>query len=518
MSTEEIKQFASLFAGLTRAYQKINLTDEFVKKGGGRKRVVKAWWVDDEVTLDVYAKHLAGEQGIGISPLNDQNECVFGVIDIDQYDWSDEKLVMLCKRLSQIPLPLVPAKSKSGGIRLYLFCEPVPGALVKQYLSACRALLGLAADTEIFPKTINIVKERNDHGYAIMLPYFDSLKTICYGFKGKQKLTLTDFILRALTLKQSAADLKKIPSLNITDAGKFEDGPPCLQLLAANGIAEGGRSTVLFNMGVYAKLKFGEDSVEKYLDEFNSAFMQPPLSSSEIVTAVKSVKKKSYFYTCTTEPVCNFCNKDLCLTRKYGVGNSTNTELNVHIEKVTKLNTQPPMWLVVVNGRTLDMETEELMYISKFTKVCIEQLNIIPQITAKRFQAMLAKVLSPSAITVIEAPEEASHQGQLIELLDKYLHASPPALVRDELIYHKPWYENGYVHFQGQDFMDFLEMEKFKVMDKRRVFKWLREFNISEGGEPECHKVLRIATRTVRVWRIKYEKPQFTEDLISAEF
>lgn len=517
MSTEEIKQFANLFAGLERAYQKIVLTDEYVKKGGGRKRVPRVWWVDEEVTLETYAKHLSGEQAIGIAPLNDDNKCCFGVIDIDEYNWPDDKLEMLCKRLNKIPLPLVPARSKSGGIRLYLFCEPVPGVVIKQYLSACKALLGLAS-AELFPSTINIVKERKDHGTAIMLPYFDSTKTICYGFKGKQKLTLTDFILRALTLKQSEKDLKNIPTLNISDSGKFEDGPPCLQLLAANGVAETGRNVTMFNMGVYAKLKFGEDSIEKYLDEYNEAFMQPPLSSSEIVNAVKSVKKKDYFYTCNKEPICNFCNKDICLTRKYGVGNSTNTELNVHIEKVTKIDTQPPMWLVVVNGRTLDMETDDLMFVSRFIKVCIEQLNIIPQISAKRFQAMLAKVLSPSAITIVAAPEEASHQGQLIELLDKYLHASPPALVRDELIYHKPWYDNGYVHFQGQDFMDFLEMEKFKVMDKRRVFKWLREFNITEGGEPECHKVLRIATRTVRVWRIKYEKPQFTEDLISAEF
>ena len=48
--------------------------------------------------------------------------------------------------------------------------------------------------------------------------------------------------------------------------GAFSDGPPCLQALAASGFPQGTRNMGLFNMGVYARSKFG-DTWKEVLEE-----------------------------------------------------------------------------------------------------------------------------------------------------------------------------------------------------------------------------------------------------------
>ena len=64
------------------------------------------------------------EPSLGIIPINDDNKCKWGAIDIDTYDGFDHK--KLIKKIVGKKIPLVVCKSKSGGAHVFLFVsEPV---------------------------------------------------------------------------------------------------------------------------------------------------------------------------------------------------------------------------------------------------------------------------------------------------------------------------------------------------------------------------------------------------------
>lgn len=512
---KEANLFASLFQGLERAYMKVTLLNEYEERPSGKKRLSKNWWVEEPLTVEVFANHLVGKCGMGVGPVTDNNTSFFGVIDIDDYNWPDKRLLNLCHRIEQSAMPLVPARSKSGGVRLYLFCEESPAEKIKNYLKSCAAILGFK-DAEVFPASFNLVKARGDKGNAVALPYFNAKKTECPGFWKEDIFDIQEFIKFALsrTIKTDALD--SIPGIKIGNAEAFVDGPPCLQLLSVNGFPEGTRGQGLFNIGVYLRLRYGDDGPDRYLDEYNDRCMSPPLPSVEVVKILKSVTKKTYFYTCKKEPICNVCNKSLCLTRKLGIGSGSG-EANITLGKMIKYDCEPPLWIVEVNNRRIEFETEEIFLdVRAFKRKCVEKLHLIPNITAAKLVPLLNKALE--SLETLEAPEDASSAGQCIALFHQYLHSKPPAKNKDEIAYKAPWYEEGYVYFRSQDFMDYLDMQKFRRLDSRKVAAILRDFNKMHGGELPDEKAIRVGKSIYKCRCVKYDKPEFQTDDVGSDF
>jgi hypothetical protein len=108
-------KFADVFPGLQLAYG----TYRVDRKQANGKNVGKASIVQEPRTAELWEGHLSGKgTGIGIIPINEDNQCVWGCIDIDQYPL-DHKL--LIERVRKMKLPLVVCRSKSGGAHMFLF-------------------------------------------------------------------------------------------------------------------------------------------------------------------------------------------------------------------------------------------------------------------------------------------------------------------------------------------------------------------------------------------------------------
>ena len=77
------------------------------------------------VTEALWQQHLDGKRPLGVIPIRiSDSKCFWGSIDIDQYDLDAGEIVA---RVEKAKLPLVPCRSKSGGLHLFLFAnEPVP--------------------------------------------------------------------------------------------------------------------------------------------------------------------------------------------------------------------------------------------------------------------------------------------------------------------------------------------------------------------------------------------------------
>jgi len=87
--------FMRLFGGLDRAHGKFSVTRKNETKNKMEGRAVTQL---EPVTIDLWKKHLKGEQGLGIIPIRDDATVSWGAIDIDRYDLDllELELLLLC--------------------------------------------------------------------------------------------------------------------------------------------------------------------------------------------------------------------------------------------------------------------------------------------------------------------------------------------------------------------------------------------------------------------------------------
>jgi len=310
---ETVARFRALFAGLERghgAYNNINSTREDGKRQG------TAITLREPVTDELWAGHLAGKNGIGIIPIRDDSTVCFGAVDVDVY--ADLNHATIASTIARLQLPLVPCRSKSGGVHIYLFSAPVDAGAMQTKLREIAALLGHGT-AEIFPKQDRMGSGANDLGSWINACYFDADKTVRYAVKPNgDAMSVTEFLDAAEAAKaQATVEWITQPLPQNTDA--LPDGPPCLQHLVTLGFPQGSRNNALFNLCVYAK-KANPDGFKADVEAFNQKFMQPPLTSDEVAQLTKSVGGKDYCYKCKEHPLTPHCNAVLCRSRKHGIG------------------------------------------------------------------------------------------------------------------------------------------------------------------------------------------------------
>lgn len=164
----EFKKFASIFDGLKEAYGYFKIE----KTGSNGKAQGKAGVTREPRTSELWQNHLLGKNtGLGIIPINEDNNCKWGCIDIDQYPL-DHKL--LVEKIRRLKLPLVVCRSKSGGAHCFLFAtEWVEARDMQKALQHMSAALGYG-ESEIFPKQVKLHLDRGDVGNFLNLPYYDA--------------------------------------------------------------------------------------------------------------------------------------------------------------------------------------------------------------------------------------------------------------------------------------------------------------------------------------------------------
>jgi hypothetical protein len=125
----------------------------------------------EPVTTRLWEQHVAGTRPLGVGPIREDGTCSWGCIDVDDYTLN---LANLIKKIAQMNLPLVPCRSKSGGLHLFLFVQsPVPAAEMRAALAHQASRFGLGG-AEVFPKQTATNVERGDNASWMIMPYFGS--------------------------------------------------------------------------------------------------------------------------------------------------------------------------------------------------------------------------------------------------------------------------------------------------------------------------------------------------------
>lgn len=455
----------TLFEGHSSSYGTYTLTGE-VKENGKCLGVGKS--ITKVLTVENYSQHLLGKVSLGITPINAESKTKFGAIDIDEYPID---LQLLARRIKEQNLPLIVCRTKSGGAHLYLFTkELVSAAIMQKKLREMAQVLGYGT-CDIYPKQSKILAERGDNGNWINLPYFDEVKTLRYAIGPDYKgMKFPDFIKHAMTIAVGAVALH---NMKFTAPELLSGGPPCLQQLCSQGFPDGTRNNGLTNLGIYAQKAYS-DGWEAKLEELNRQYMKPPLPNTEVLGVIKSLKKKTYQYTCKSQPIQAFCNAAVCRTCRFGVGGA---ELGMpKFGTLTKLKTSPPIWFLDVEtedgvGR-MELTTEELQTPLQFQKRCMEALNIMPAIVKRETWTVIVQKLLME-MTVVEAPEDLTPEGVLMSHLETFCTRFQAKAV-DELLLGKPWHNDKEVHIRLNDFVAYLELKKFKLLPLNKIAGHLR--------------------------------------------
>jgi hypothetical protein len=503
------EEFSIRYAGLRQAYGTFTASDETREDGkASGKNITISKELSDKDLLKLWENHLSGRQSVGIVPIDEHNNCVWGAIDVDEYQIDLKDLAV---KIAKQKLPLVVCRSKSGGAHIYIFLtEPVAASMLQRKLRQVAAAIGYG-QTEIFPKQTQLLLERGDRGSTLNMPYFGGENSTRYAYgKDGAALTPQEFLeyCKEIELKPNA--LESLEASPLTESVQWLDqSPPCLQHLVVQGFPKGTRNSGLFNLGVFLRKKF-PDEWEKRLEDMNIKYMQPPLGAQEVLTVGKQVQRKDYFYKCNDQPIASHCNSPLCRTRKFGIGANGGTPL---FSNLTKQDSDPPIWFLDVEGGRLELETDDLLNQNRFQRKCMDALNKIPQKVKENVWRQIIQQLLDS-LTIVEVPKESSTEGHFLELLETFC-TERPARERDELLLHKPWTDNGKTYFRLGDLMEYLHRNNFKEYQRNKLTSKLKQMH----GEPHF---FNIKGRGVNVWFIEefktqdepHDLPEFKDNLL----
>lgn len=478
------KALYDIFEGSRRAHGvfNVNLHTTGLKQQGVAKTIKTAG-----PTRENWREHLEGKSGLGIIPINEENQVRWGAIDIDTYSLDIPELV---KKIDSYKLPLVVCRSKSGGAHVFCFVDDfIPAGDMQDKLRELAAGLGYGG-VEIFPKQREVLVDRGDIGSWLNMPYFEGEDSVRYGHNPNGvALTPEEFIVfvRSQTITHD-----QLLELSVPEVDDIKGGPPCLKILLKQGFPEGTRNNGLFNVGVYLK-QATPDKWETQIEEYNRKYVNPPLPAQEVLTLISTLKKKEYNYKCSDEPIRSYCDVQKCRTCKFGVGKGNTAPT---FSSLSKLDAKPPLWFLSIDDKRLELTTEELQNQTKFQRVCMETLNLMPPKTNERAWQAQIQALMDSGMEIIEVTSDVSTEGQFLELLESFTTDLAQASTREEVLLGKPYSEGGYTYFRIKDFREFLVKHRFTELETNRIASKLRDMKAKT-------KFWNLKGRGTNVWFIK---------------
>ena len=479
------QEFYNLFKGSDIAHGTYTIKSE---RGADGKKQGTAKVIREPTTVDMWEDHLKGGTGLGIIPITSENTCLWGAIDIDQYDVSHKDLINVLKKNK---IPAVVGRTKSGGAHVWIFLTaPIEAEEMQRKLTELSAALGYSG-SEIFPKQTTILLDRGDTGNFLNMPYFGGEKTTRYGFNEEgDGLNPEDFIEYSRQYITTPSQFRKLNMSFGTKEGVLEEGPPCLQHLCSKGFGEGSRNNALFNLGVYARM-FDEDNWEQLVQRYNVDYLSPPLSHGEVGNTIRQLKKKDYFYKCEDQPIKPFCDKELCKVRKYGVGPSG---IGNDMSSLTKIDGDPPIWILNVDGERLELSTNGLTSQAQFQKECVSQINKFPIMVSQRAWQTRIQLLLDN-LTIVEVPPDATFKGEFEDLLHAFAAERAKGEEREDILQGVAVWTETRVYFQIKDLKKHLSVNDFNHYTSNKITLRLQDL--------QAEKMFwRVRGKGIHVWSL----------------
>jgi hypothetical protein len=506
-------KFKEIFEGNNSAYGQLILSGSKSAKG---KADGKAFIKRQSVSDNLWEDHIAGKDpALGIIPINENNECKWGCIDVDVYNVDH---LVLMRNIKGLGLPLVTFRSKSGGAHLFLFAkEFIPASLMQSKLKEMADALGYAG-SEIFPKQVEILVERGDTGNFLNLPYHGGMRGLRYAIKaGGEAASLESFYS---IYDEWVQTVDQIENIKVQKPPKkkeyFPDGPPCLNKLAEQGFGEGSRNNGLFNVGVYRK-KSNPDNWKNLMTADNFELMDPPLGHIEVQEIIKSLQRKDYDrYRCKEQPICSLCDAAKCATKMYGVG--FGDEQMPQLSALVRVTSNPPQWFLSVDDARIELKTVELRNPELFATAVLDQIDVvIPDVTPKNWRKLYLRELM-AGVDHSEPLQSLDPKYFIINLLKDFTVNRPQGRKKEDILRKMAWTdEDNFCYFRMDDFYAWAKRNNWEL-DRQKtatLIKNLKNFEKEirmklKGQTPHVIKIKSMKDEDEpEISEVKYEQSPF---------
>ena len=505
-------RFREIFEGNNSAYGIMKLTGETTEKG---KAVAKAFIKREPVIDKLWQDHIEGKDpALGIIPINEDNMCRWGCIDVDVYNLDH---LALMRDIKGKGFPLVTFRSKSGGAHLFLFAkEFIPASLMQSKLKMMAKALGYDG-SEVFPKQTEIFVDRGDTGNFLNLPYHGGVRGLRYTFEaGGIAASLESFysIYDEWVQTKKEIELIVVKSEDKTPEA-FKGGPPCLNKLARDGFGEGSRNNALFNLAIYRQ-KANPDNWQDKLMEDNQKYMNPPLGYQEVQSLIKSIGKKGYDkYRCKEQPIEPHCKPGACSKCVFGVGYGE--EQMPELGQLSKICSSPSQYFLDVDGKRVDLNKEQLHNPNLFSlEVMDKAAVVVPIPKAKDWRELYLKPLL-STMQEIEPLKSLDPIEHLISLLREFTVNRPQARTRDDILSKMAWTDEGHTYFRMDDFYSFCKRNNWEL-DRTKtgnLIKTLEDIFVKEtrlkvkDQQPHLVKIKAMKKTDPSISEVTYEETPF---------
>ena len=352
---------------------------------------------------------------------------------------------------------------------------------------------------ELFPKQTTIRADRQDLGSWINAPYQDAANTKRYGVMANgDTMSPEEFLAAAEAAKQPAGWFTQPWARNT----KSFDGPPCLQHLMDLGFPEGTWNVGVFNLGIYCKKAFPDDW-KRHLEQLNAKnFPIDKWPVSDLDPIKKSLTRRDYFYQCGKHPLKQYCDRETCRQRAYGVGAAN---LLPSLSSLTMLLTSPPVWFLDIEGpHRIELTTEELFNPLAFQIKCGNHRVVVP-VTGR---AAWTEYLRPFITKANEIPvaddgsgDDSSPRALFLELLESFCTDRVQGQSLEEVRQRKPYTANGVTIFRLSSLMAFMSQKGFKNFQRRDAVVTLKSPGV--GGK---NWEQSVCGKSTRLWSV----PEFS--------
>jgi hypothetical protein len=497
-----VLRFQEIFTGMSNAYGEYILDPDVEESlEVGVKVKGRATTYTDRVQTDLYEHHLRGSIGLGIVPIRENNTCTWGAIDLDDYTIDFKDVV---KTLAQ--WPVVPCRSKSGGLHIYLFTkQPVTATDMRKKLTELSVTIGHATNAttnrpvEIFPKQTEAVN--NAVGSWINLPYFGADKTVRFAYTENFESMPLDYFLQVV--EETALSKSEFKSLEFVETPEdtiFDDLPPCLAVLAAKrGFLPSVQHNGLFNLAVAIRKKYPAEWKD-VVRGLNTKYFTPPVELPHLEQVLATIERKEYSYMCKEPPINAVCNKPVCLKLKYGVGRENPVSDIFESATMIRVAGDPPMYLIqLVDGKTLTFESSNDMLTKKvFMAQCLDRGIFLPKITPGQLEELIS-TLAQTART--EMPVyDVTYKGRLHRMLHTFL--SFHSTEHNRLEEGMAWVDGERTFFHINDFLAFAREHDPEKRKDTFVLKHLVQYQLAESvSETELPSKKKVWSISTAVWQ-----------------
>ena len=240
-----LEDFFRVFPGLNRAYGEFVITERKGLKLDGYGKTIRKTYNEK-----LWKEHLDGKTGLGVIPIDENNQCRWGCLDVDDYSVDIEKISKQFVKKN-----LIVCRSKSGGAHIFIFTKkPVSASSMINKLKDIVKKFGFVK-YDLRPQQTKLLN-KEDVGSWLNMPYFGGEQSDRYALYDGEVLTPEHFIKwvdKFAVDSLDEIDLNFIEKLNKSNE-ILPGGPPCLQQLLSQGpIGDGGRNSGLYIIAVYLR-------------------------------------------------------------------------------------------------------------------------------------------------------------------------------------------------------------------------------------------------------------------------